>query len=69
MVHRWTLTIAEVALRGRVDPDLFFPCVLGHDERTWRDRLSASVALRKTDLPFASSTRGGEAVAADESID
>jgi hypothetical protein len=24
MVHRWTLTIAEVALRGRVDPDLFF---------------------------------------------
>ena len=32
--------------------------MLGHAERMWRGRLSASVAFRKTGLPFASSTGG-----------
>ena len=27
--------------------------MLGHAKRTWRGRLSASVAFRKTGLPFA----------------
>ena len=58
MVHGWTLTSEEVALRGRVDPDLFFPSVLGHVERTWREERSASMAFRKTGLPFASLTGG-----------
>ena len=58
MVHHWTLTIEENALRGRVDPDLFFPCVLRHIKRTWREGRSTLVAFRKTGLPFAASTGG-----------
>jgi hypothetical protein len=55
-----TGTLPDVAWRWRVYPDLFFPCVLGHAERLWRGRLSASVAFRKPGLPFTSSTGRGK---------